>query len=242
MSQELVSLVRAILTFIILMLYARILGKQQISQLTFFDYVIGITVGSIAATMTIDLRIRFLPQLIGLTTWIGLALLLQVASLKSRKLSKIIDGEPVVIVHNGKILEDHLAKVRLKNAELLETLREKGVFNISDVEFAILESDGNVSVLKKSQRQPVTPEDLHLSTSYEGIPTELVVEGKIVRENLEELGQTEKWLLDELKKQGINNLGEVMYASLDTSGNLYVDRYEDNIKVPPDISDYPGPN
>ena len=214
MSQELVSLVRAILTFIILMLYARILGKQQISQLTFFDYVIGITVGSIAATMTIDLRIRFLPQLIGLTTWIGLALLLQVASLKSRKLSKIIDGEPVVIVHNGKILEDHLAKVRLKNAELLETLREKGVFNISDVEFAILESDGNVSVLKKSQRQPVTPEDLHLSTSYEGIPTELVVEGKIVRENLEELGQTEKWLLDELKKQGINNLGEVMYASL----------------------------
>ena len=127
MSQELVSLVRAILTFIILMLYARILGKQQISQLTFFDYVIGITVGSIAATMTIDLRIRFLPQLIGLTTWIGLALLLQVASLKSRKLSKIIDGEPVVIVHNGKILEDHLAKVRLKNAELLETLREKGV-------------------------------------------------------------------------------------------------------------------
>lgn len=242
MSQELVSFVRAIITFIILMLYARILGKQQISQLTFFDYVIGITVGSIAATMTTDLRIRFLPQLIGLTAWVGMALLLQIISLKSRKLAKIIDGEPVVLVHNGKILEDHLAKVRLKNVELMETLREKGAFNIADVEFAILESDGNVSVLKKSQQQPVTPKDLNLSSSYQGIPTELVVEGKVVHENLEEIRQTEGWLLGELKKQGINSLKEVMYASLDTTGNLYVDRYHDDIKTPPDISDYKGPN
>jgi uncharacterized membrane protein YcaP (DUF421 family) len=242
MSQELVSFVRAFVTFIIMMLYARILGKQQISQLTFFDYVIGITVGSIAASMTTDLHNRLFPQLIGLTTWIAMALLLQVISLKSRKLTKIIDGEPVVLVHNGKILEDNLAKVRLKNVELLETLREKGAFNIAEIEFAILESDGNVSVLKKTQHQPVTPQDLNLSTSYQGVPTELVVEGKIVHENLEEIRQTEDWLLGELKKQGINSLQEVMYASLDTSGNLYVDRYKDDINTPPDISDYPGPN
>jgi uncharacterized membrane protein YcaP (DUF421 family) len=224
------------------MLYARILGKQQISQLTFFDYVIGITVGSIAATMTIDLRIRFFPQLVGLTAWMGMALLLQVVSLKSRKLTKIIDGEPVVLVHNGKILEDNLAKVRFKDTELLETLREKGAFNIANVEFAILESDGNLSVLKKSQHQPVTPKDLNLDTSYQGVPTELIDEGKIIYQNLEEIHQSEEWLLDELKKQGINKIKEVMYASLDTSGNLYIDKYKDDIQTPPDISDYPGPN
>lgn len=242
MSEALVSFVRAILTFVILMIYTRILGKQQISQLNFFDYVIGITVGSIAATMTSDLSIRIYPQLVGLTTWVGLALAVQMFSLKFRGISKIIDGEPVVVVHNGKILEDNLSKIRVKNADLLETLREKGAFNIADVEFAIMETDGNVSVLKKSQLAPVTPQDLHISTSYQGVPTELVLEGKILRQNLREIHQNEDWLLGELEKQGIHDIREVMYASLDTSGKLYIDKYRDDIKSPTNISDFEGPN
>jgi len=242
MSGGWVSFVRAVLTFIILMIYARILGKQQISQLTFFDYVIGITVGSLAATMTSDLQIRFLPQLVGLTTWMGMAFLLQMVSLKFREISKIVDGEPVVMVHNGKILEKNLAKTRLTNVELLETLRQKGAFNIAEVEFAILESDGNLSVLKKTQFEPATAQELNISTSYQGVPTELVMEGKIMHQNLKEIRQNEDWLLSELKKQGVNNINEVMYASLDTSGNLYIDKYKDDIKTPPDISDFKGPN
>lgn len=242
MSGALVAFFRGILTFLILLIYTRLLGKQQISQLNFFDYVIGITVGSIAATMTTDLGVRFLPLLVGLTTWVGMALLLQVLTLKFHQVSKVIDGEAVVMVHNGKILEKNLGKTRLKTAELMETLREKGAFNIADVEFAILESDGNVSVLKKSQNQPITPQDLNIPTTYQGIPTELVMEGKIIYQNLQDIKQNEGWLLNELKKQGINDINEVMYASLDTTGNLYVDKYQDEIKIPPNISDFPGPN
>lgn len=109
--------------------------------------------------------------------------------------------------------------------ELMEQLRGKGVFNPADVEFAILETDGNLTVLKKSQVQSITPRDLKIPTKYTGVPTEVIQEGQIITQNLHQLNLDESWLVNELKKQGITNLKQVVFASLDTEGNLYLDEY-----------------
>ena len=139
-------------------------------------------------------------------------------------------------------MERNMAANHYQITELLEELRGKGVFNPADVEFAILETSGNLSVLKKAQAQPVTPENLNIPTRYEGVPTEVVQEGQVIIQNLKQLNLDEKWLVNELRKQDITDLKQVVYASLDTEGNLYVDKYKDEFKQVTDISDYPGPN
>lgn len=228
MNEFIHVLLRSAIAFFTLLIFTRMLGRQQVSQLSFFDYIVGITVGSIAADI-IDFDRKLALQLLGLGAWMGLALLLQVITLKSHKLSKIIDGNPVVVIRNGKILEQNMSKMRYKTKELFEQLRLKGAYNLADVEFAILETNGELSVLKKSQYQPVTPQDLNIPSKYDGISTALILEGQVIHKNLEKCKLNLPWLLDELNKQGIKDIKEVFAASLDTSGNLYVDKY---IEIP----------
>lgn len=242
MPDSLIVFIRATIAFASMVIFTRILGKKAISQLTFFHYIVGITIGSIAASLSTDLSLKPLPQWVGLGTWIGLAMVFEFIVLKSRWWAKLLDGEPTILIHNGKIMERNMAANHYQLTELLEQLRGRGVFNPADVEFAILETDGNLTVLRKSQRQPVTPADLHIATTYEGIPTELVQEGQIIVQNLRQLNLDEQWLLSELRKKGIADLKQVVYASLDSEGNLYIDKYKDALKQVTDISDYPGPN
>lgn len=243
MSESLVVAVRAVMAFFTLLIMTRLLGKKQLSQLTFFEYIIGITVGSIASSMTVDLTSQALPHWIGLIVWVFLAWVLEIITLRSRYLAKLLDGEPVVLIHNGKILERNLAGTRFRMADLMEQLRQRSVFNPADVEFAILETGGQVSVLKKADREPVTPRDLNIPVQYAGIPTELIVDGEVIDQNLQQVNLDRNWLLGELAKLGLTDPKQVMYAALDTSGKLYVDTYHDRLGNPTvDISDYQGPN
>jgi uncharacterized membrane protein YcaP (DUF421 family) len=242
LNETIIVIVRGLIGFSSLLIFARILGKQQISQLTFFDYVLGITIGSIAATLTTDLTSRAWLHWVGLITWSVVVFLLQVITIKSRQLSKHIDGEPVIVIMNGHIMNDAMKKARYRLSDLLEQLRKKDVFDLTEVEFAVLETNGQLSVLKKSQYQPITPNDLQIPTKYKGMSTELIYDGKIIKQNLKQLNLDQQWLEKELKKQGINSPSEVFLASLNTEGNLFIDKYKDNIKTPINISDYPGPN
>lgn len=243
MSEALVVAVRAVMAFFTLLIMTRLLGKKQLSQLTLFEYIIGITVGSIASSMTVDLTSQALPHWIGLIVWILLAFGLEVLTLHSRYLAKLLDGEPVVLIHNGKVLERNLAATRYRMADLMEQLRQRSVFNLGDVEFAILETGGQVSVLKKADREAVTPRDLNIQVSYTGVPTELIVDGAVIEQNLKQVGLDRNWLQEELTKLGLTDPKQVMYAALDTSGKLYVDLYHDRLgDATVDISDYPGPN
>ena len=158
-------IIRSVMAAFTMLILTRALGKKQVSQLNFFEYILGITVGSIAASMSTNLNNRPLAELAALITWIALAFALETISLKSRKLSKLIDGEPLILIENGKIMEDKMALARYSFVDLIEQLREKDVFSLSDVEFAVLETDGTLSVLKKSQAQPVTPADLNLAAN-----------------------------------------------------------------------------
>ena len=241
MSEALVEMVRGLIGFFTLLIFARVLGKQQISQLTFFDYVLGITVGSIASSLTTDLTSSAWPHWVGLLTWIFAVLILQIVTLKWRYASKYIDGEPTVVIMNGKIMEAAMSKLRYRFDDLSEQLRIKGVFDLTEVEFAILEKSGQISVLKKSQYQPVTPNDMNICTEYKGISTEIIYDGIVIDENLKQLNVTRKWLEKELKKMKIGGPEDVFLATLDTNGKLYVDKYKDKMKNVTDIGDNKGP-
>lgn len=241
MSEGLVVVVRAVISFFSLLIYSKILGKQQISQLTFFDYALGITIGSIAAELTTDLSSRAWPHWIGLTCWAALGYLMEYITMKWRYAAKYIEGEPTIIIMNGKIMENALRKMQYRAADVMALLRNKDVFDISEVDFAIVEPNGQLSVLKKAEYQTLTAKDMKIVKKPSGISTELIYDGILIQENLRQLNKDEKWLKNQLKAKGIKDISEVFLATLNPGGSFYVDKYEDHIKKITDIGDYKGP-
>ena len=241
MSEVLVVAVRSIIAFFSLLIFARILGKQQISQLTFFDYTLGITIGSIAAELTVDLSSRAWPHWIGLLSWAILGYAMEFITMKWRYAAKYIEGEPTIIVMNGKIMENALRKMKYNVSDIMEQLRNKDVFDLTEIDFAIIESNGQISVLKKPEYQNVTCKDLKIKKEKSGISTELIYDGILIEENLRQLNKDKKWLMNQLKSQDIKDISEVFLATLNPGGSLYVDKYKDHIKKMLDIGDYKGP-
>lgn len=241
MIDALETIVRSLIAFFTLLIFTRILGKQQMSELTYFDYIVGITIGSIAASLSTAPDVLAFHEWLGLLAWATLALGLQLLAVRNRWFAKAVEGEPVVVVHNGKMLEKNMRIARYPYMDLMEQLRNQGVFDLSDVEFALLEPNGKLSLRKKAQARPVTPQDLGLPTPYEGVSAELIVDGQVLDANLRQVGLDRAWLSGELRRRGIR-LGEVAYASLDSQGRLYIDTRDDGISRPVDPSDYRGPN
>ena len=218
-----VVIIRSIISFFTLLLLVRLMGKQQVAQLTFFDYVVGITIGSIAGTLSVQVNENTLATLAGMGTWTILAILLAYLGIHNIWVRKVVDGEATIVVENGKILEENLKRIRIPIDELISELRTQGIFNIADVEFAMFEPGGKISVQKKSQKQPLTPSDLNLPTQYDGLPTNLIMDGTVLHSALHSLSLSKAWLYHQLGKQNIRDAGEVSLAQLDTKGNLYVD-------------------
>lgn len=232
-------LLQTLLAFTAIFLYARILGKQQVAQLTVFEYITGITFGSIAASLAVETgpgKTWF--HFIGLTIFFLLTYMMGHFSLMSRPARKLIAGEPTVVIHNGRILENNLKNLQYNLDDLLMQLREKGFFDTSKVEFALLETNGSLSVLPKSQHRPTTPQDLQLPTEYEGLMSELVMDGEIIYQNLIQNDLDDTWLLEELRQAGIKDLNEVFFAGLTTDGSLHIDKVKDALgSRPTDITD-----
>lgn len=242
MNEGIVAFVRAIMAFLSLLIFTRLLGKKQISQLTLFDYVLGITIGSIAASMTTDLSSRAWPHWVGLITWTVAGLGIDFLTTKSRYAAKYIEGEPTIIVMNGKILEDNMGKLRYNATNLQQQLRSKDIFDLSEVHFAVLEPNGELSVLKKPELQPLSPKDMNITVpNNTGIGIELIYDGIVIDLNLKQINRNRKWLKSELKKQGVKNPSEVFLATFEASGSLYVDKFKDKIENPIAVGDYKGP-
>ncbi|MFZ5986052.1 MAG: DUF421 domain-containing protein [Bacillota bacterium] len=216
-------IIRSIISFFALLILVRLMGKQQVAQLTFFDYIVGITIGSIAASLSIQANENWMPIFTSMTIWTILAILVAYLGVRNIWVRKVVDGEATVVVENGKILEKNLKRIRIPTDELISELRTMGVFNMSDVEFAMFEPGGKISIQKKSQKQPLTPGDLNLPTQYDGLPTNLIMNGILLDDALRSLNLTKAWLNHQLGKQNIHNISDVSLAQLDTKGNLYVD-------------------
>lgn len=219
---------KSFVIYIALYIIIRVTGNKEISQITLFDFIVAITIGSIAASASIDNTITIPMGIASMIVWAGLTFLLGYITLKSYRARKLLEGEPTILVQNGKIMRDNMKKIRFNLDDLLIQLRNKGIFNMSEVEFAMLEPDGKVSAILKSQFRPVTPNDLNINTNYEGLPAELIVDGDIIEENLKETGLNKGWLYTQLRNRGIDSESKVTYASLETDGTFYVSVKEDH--------------
>lgn len=216
-------IVRSTVTFVILLVMTRLLGKKQLSHLTFFNYVTGITIGSIAANISSDSDKRLLDGLTSLVWWSLLTVLVGYISLKSAKVRVAIDGEPIIIIKNGIIIESALAKTRLNLDDLCMMLRERDTFSIEEVDYAILEPHGKLSILKKPQYQAATKKDTGAKTAAPRyIPSEIISDGKYVEKNLKELGISRTWVERQLEKSGTPSVTDVFYAELQSDGSLYI--------------------
>ncbi len=237
METYLFGVLKALLAFVVVLVLARWLNKEQLSQLTFYDWIVGITIGSMAANLTNEPEGRILEHVVILVVFSAAAYLTGMMTVKSRPLRKLIEGEPTVVIHNGRILEHNMAKLHYNVDNLLNQLREKNVFNIEDVEFALLEGNGGLSVLLKSQKRPLTPSDLGIPTSYEGLSSEIIVDGQVIYQNLKQNNLDEQWLIAELRKRGYNSPRDIVLATLSSDGELYIDNKKDGTEHMVDVSD-----
>ncbi|WP_047986030.1 DUF421 domain-containing protein [Ornithinibacillus californiensis] len=230
MPEYILTIIRSLTAFGILLIMARIMGKKQVSQLTFFDYCVGITIGSIAASMAVDQGIKMSNGVIALILWGGIPLILGYLGMKSKVFLTITDGRADVVIEKGKIMEKNLRKNHMAVEELLLLLREKDIFKLEDVEMAVFETNGQLSVLKKTEVQPITPQDVGLKLEQEHGPTIVISDGQIMKNSLAKLGYSREWLLGEVQKQGALDISDVFLAQVDSKGNLFVDLYVDNLK------------
>lgn len=229
--------VQTFLAFFSILFIARLLGRQQISQLTFHEYVNGITFGSIAAALATDLDSHTMQHFVGLILFGALTGIISLISLKYRSFRKVIEGEPIVIIQNGKILENSMKRARYHIDEINVLLRQKECSSPEEVEYGILETNGQLSIFKRPDKKAATLGDLNIAGSPDTIPTELIIGGQIIYENLKKRNLTGKDLINKLKMFGVNKVEEVVYATIDQNGKVYVDKYEDNMPNALDTSE-----
>lgn len=219
--------IKTAFTVILLLVLTRLIGKRQVSQLSLFEYITGITLGSIAAYIPLESEpSSWYLGALSLLVWVLMALGIEYLEVKSQKIRKLIVGTETVLIKEGKVLEENLKKERITASELMGKLRGKNIFKLSDVEFAVMEPDGSVNVMLKKEHQPVTANMLHILVNREREPEMVIVDGMIQKESLSRLGKNQKWLQKELEKQGVS-LEEVFMAQVESSGKLSLDLYQD---------------
>lgn len=220
---------KSALIFVILVGLARVIGRKLLAQMSYFDFTVAITIGTISGAYVVQM-VKGMWVLISPVLLAALAILFDYVHLKNLRFRKITEGEPVIIMHNGQILEDNMRKIRYHLDNLEAQLRGKGVFDFSEVEFAVLEPNGQLSVLRKSQNLPLTPCDMNIATEYKGISTELIKDGHILDQNLIQRNLTKDWLKGELKKQNIEKIADVFYAAVNSKNGLYVSLKKSKVK------------
>ncbi|MFD2329271.1 DUF421 domain-containing protein [Cohnella sp. GCM10020058] len=222
---------RSLGALIVLFIMARLLGKKQISQLTFFEYILGITLGELAGFISTDIETHYSHGLIALAVWFAVPFTLEYLSMKSIRLRHLLEGRGRVVIKEGKVMEDNLKKEHLTTDELMEQLRGKNAFNLADVEFAVMETSGELSVLMKKEKQPLTPSDMGMPKVHEVEPQIVIMDGKMMNEPLATAGLSPGWLATELEKIGVT-VDNVFLGQVDAYQQLYVDLYDDKLQVP----------
>lgn len=208
-------------SFFVLFLLTKIMGDRQMSQLSMFDYINGITIGSIAAEMATDLE-NFLKPLLAMIVYALLSVLLAIASNKSMKCRRIIEGKPIILFDNGKLYRKNFKKAKLDINEFLTECRNSGYFDLNNIQSAILEVNGKISFLPKSTQRPMIPQDMNLNPQQEKLVTNIIVDGLILKQNLRFTGNDEEWLKKQLKQQGVNKVSDVFLATCDFNNKISV--------------------
>lgn len=224
-------ILRSLGFLVLLILLTRLLGRKIAARMTMFDVVFAIVIGLIAALVSLNIVANGVYGLIAFLTW-GLAGIgISYLSLKSKWVRDLIHGREAIVIKHGKIMEEQLKKMRFSPEDLLQQLRSKQIFNVADVEFAVMESSGEINALLKANRQPISPKHLGVETSPETGTQTVILDGNIMDESLATMGLNRGWLHTELKRVGISP-ENVFIAQVDSMGELYLDLFDDAIQPP----------
>lgn len=208
-------------SIIVLFILTKIMGNKQMSQLSMFDYITGITIGSIAAEMATALE-EFKKPLLALIIYALVASLISVLSYKSIKLRRILTGKPIILYENGKLYEKNLKKAKIDVNEFLTECRIMGYFDLSKLQIAIQETTGKISFIPLSSQRPVTPSDLQLTPEQEMPCANVIIDGKILTENLKNTGNDENWLNIQLRYLGVPSVKDIFLATCDCNNNIKI--------------------
>ncbi|UMZ74872.1 DUF421 domain-containing protein [Natranaerofaba carboxydovora] len=218
----LTMLYRTVIVYIIIFTLLRIMGKREVAQLSSFDLVVAIMMAEVSVLTIEDDTMPIYVGAIPLVTLFALEILVSRITIKNRKIRAIVEGKPTILIDRGRIKEYELKSVRINLNDLTSQLRQKNVQNISEVEYAVLEPSGQLSVIKKADKRTVTKEDMNITPPRDALPVPIIMDGKIEYEHLDKFNLTEKWLQSELQKKGYSSPREIFYASLDSDGSLYI--------------------
>ena len=221
----LLTFVRTIILYILVLVVMRFMGKREIGQLQPFELAISIMIADLATLPMAEPGIPITNGIIPILGLLVMHLIISIINIKSLRVREIICGKPSILIYRGKIQEENMRKERFTINELEERLRDNNIFNIGDVEYAILETSGQVTVIPKPNKRPATPEDFNIEPKYEGIPYDLVVDGKVEYENLSKIGKNYKWLQKQTEKFGIQP-EEALIVTIDGDNNFYCQAIE----------------
>ncbi len=218
---------RIAVSFIVLFCLARIVGRKEISQMTFFNFVSAIAIGTIAGSLAVNQDLSIRNGVIALAGWATFTLLMSVLDIKSKSIRKVTNGDPIIVIKDGQVSVDALRKTRLDMDTLRVMLRQQhNVFKIEDVDYAIFETNGKLSVLKKGLQQPLTKGDMNRvpTPNVYPIAAEVISDGTVNTKNLSKLHLDENWLEQQLQQAGVNSPADVFYAEVQQDGTLHVDK------------------
>lgn len=212
---------RALLSIIALFFLAKMIGPRQIAQLTFYDYVIGISVGSIAAAIAIDKDLSLWLGIWAMIVYMGVSYIMAYSGNKSIKARRFFSGAPKILLYKGKIIEQNLRKQNLDLNDFLSACRTNGYFNLHDLEYAIMENNGSLSFLMKSEKAPLTPGDMAVFTEPSQVMSNVIIDGKIMPKHLASINKNEAWLQAQLQAQGNHAVADVLLAVANESGEFH---------------------
>ncbi len=218
---------RTLLILVILFLLAKLMGKKQVSQLNLFDYIIGITMGSIAADISLDIEKDLWAGTFSLAIYAVSSYVISVCSMKSIAIRRLFCGVPTLIMEKGKIIESGLRKGKIDINDLQEEARSQGYFKLEDIDYAVMESTGRVSFLLKTDLEPVTKKDMKIKSKDQGLVANIVIDGNFMENNIRAMNKDISWVEKQLKVLGYSDLEKILLATLDNNEKIVV--YEKNV-------------
>lgn len=217
---------KGLTSIFVLFLLSKLMGRKQVGQLNLFDYIIGITIGSIAAEMTLNNEVNFFEGTFAVAIYGVVSVLISYLTIKSIIVRRLITGSPFLLVNQGKIVYPNLFRAKIDVNDLLQEARNHGYFDLSQVEYALMEANGRISFLLKSKYNPVTPSDMKLKVASRGLTANLVIDGHAIEENVKLIGHDLKWLMKRLENEGYPDVDELLLVLCDTNEKLTI--YEKN--------------
>lgn len=214
-------IILSVVSLVVLFIITKVIGFRQISEMSFFDYVIGITIGSIAAEMSTNLDLEWWKGITAMAVYGIIGVILSLLSQKSIAARKIISGKPIILIEKGKISKKNMKKARIELDDLLSSARGNGYFNLSDIDYAIMETTGKISFQPVGQKRNLNPKDFNFAPQNEGLYINIIMDGNIIEDNLSVAGITKKELGNMLKARG-EKIEDIILGTIDSNKQLSI--------------------